>query len=294
MNPLKQLEACGQSPWLDYVRRSLIREGRAEDADRARRPEGRHLEPVDLREGDRRSRTNTPTTCRPSRRKGDDSPAAIYEHLAIGDIREARRRAAPGLRRDQGPRRLYQPGVLALSRQRHRGDDRRGAAAVASGASGRNLMVKVPGDAGRRPGDPHADRRGHQHQRHLAVRALPPTSRWPRRTSPASKTLAKPRRRPVARRQRRELLRQPHRHAGRQADRRRDRKAGGDKAALDALRGKVAIANAKLAYAALQGVVRRRALGGAGGEGRAHAAPALGLAPAPRTRATRTRSTSTR
>jgi hypothetical protein len=24
MNPLKQLEACGQSPWLDYLKRSLI------------------------------------------------------------------------------------------------------------------------------------------------------------------------------------------------------------------------------------------------------------------------------
>jgi len=27
MNPLKQLEACGQSPWLDYLKRSLIRTG---------------------------------------------------------------------------------------------------------------------------------------------------------------------------------------------------------------------------------------------------------------------------
>jgi len=27
MNPLKQLETCGQSPWLDYLRRSLIEKG---------------------------------------------------------------------------------------------------------------------------------------------------------------------------------------------------------------------------------------------------------------------------
>ena len=27
MNPLKQLEACGQSPWLDYLKRSLIEKG---------------------------------------------------------------------------------------------------------------------------------------------------------------------------------------------------------------------------------------------------------------------------
>jgi 6-phosphogluconate dehydrogenase (decarboxylating) len=27
MNPLEQLETCGQSPWLDYLRRSLIEKG---------------------------------------------------------------------------------------------------------------------------------------------------------------------------------------------------------------------------------------------------------------------------
>ena len=27
MNPLKQLEACGQAPWLDYLKRSLIEGG---------------------------------------------------------------------------------------------------------------------------------------------------------------------------------------------------------------------------------------------------------------------------
>jgi len=29
MNPLKQIEACGQSPWLDYLKRSLIEKGEA-------------------------------------------------------------------------------------------------------------------------------------------------------------------------------------------------------------------------------------------------------------------------
>jgi len=27
VNKLKQLEACGQSPWLDYLKRSLIEKG---------------------------------------------------------------------------------------------------------------------------------------------------------------------------------------------------------------------------------------------------------------------------
>jgi hypothetical protein len=29
MNPLKQIEACGQSPWLDYLKCSLIEKGEA-------------------------------------------------------------------------------------------------------------------------------------------------------------------------------------------------------------------------------------------------------------------------
>ena len=31
MNALKQLEACGQSPWLDYLKRSLIEKGALRD-----------------------------------------------------------------------------------------------------------------------------------------------------------------------------------------------------------------------------------------------------------------------
>ena len=27
MSPVEQLEACGQSPWLDYLKRSLIEKG---------------------------------------------------------------------------------------------------------------------------------------------------------------------------------------------------------------------------------------------------------------------------
>jgi hypothetical protein len=31
MNPLKQLETCGQSPWLDYLKRSLVAKGELRD-----------------------------------------------------------------------------------------------------------------------------------------------------------------------------------------------------------------------------------------------------------------------
>ena len=58
------------------------------------------------------------------------------------------------------------------------------------------------------------------------------------------------RRRSLTRRQRRQLLRQPHRQRGRQGTRREDRAANDptEKERLSALKGKVAIANAKLAY----------------------------------------------
>ena len=60
------------------------------------------------------------------------------------------------------------------------------------------------------------------------------------------------------------------------------------------LRGRIAVANAKLAYAdVFEQVVRGPALGAAGGGRRQRAAPALGLDVARRTRPTRRRSTST-
>ncbi len=52
-NPLRNLQEYGQSVWLDFVSRDLLKSGElgrliAEDG-----LQGRHLEPVDLREGDR-------------------------------------------------------------------------------------------------------------------------------------------------------------------------------------------------------------------------------------------------
>ena len=145
------------------------REGRAAHADRARRAEGRHLEPVDLREGDRRDRRirrraeAVPGRGRPRRRRDLRAP---------GDRRHpgGRRRAAPGLRARRSGRDGYiSLEVLALSRQRHRGDDRRGAAAVGGGRPAES-DGQGAGDPGRHSGDPPADRPRAQHQHHAAVR----------------------------------------------------------------------------------------------------------------------------
>ncbi|HKM63392.1 MAG TPA: bifunctional transaldolase/phosoglucose isomerase [Acidisphaera sp.] len=88
MNPLKQLEQCGQSPWLDFVRRSLIEKGEL-----AKMVENDGLKGV----------TSNPSIFEKAighsneydadftafEHAGDHGISAAYEHLAIGDIRAA-------------------------------------------------------------------------------------------------------------------------------------------------------------------------------------------------------------
>ena len=52
----KQLRSCGQAVWLDFVERKFIGRGELQEAGRRGRPERRHLQPVDLRKGDRPQR----------------------------------------------------------------------------------------------------------------------------------------------------------------------------------------------------------------------------------------------
>ncbi len=89
MNPLKQLsEQCGQSPWLDYVRRDLIEKG--------------ELATLIERDGVRGVTSNPSIfekaiagseqygeALKAFQKTGDHSISAIYEHLAIADIRAA-------------------------------------------------------------------------------------------------------------------------------------------------------------------------------------------------------------
>src|SRR5665213_4208466 len=88
MNPLKQLEACGQSPWLDYLKRSLIEKG--------------ELRMLIKRDG-LKGVTSNPSifekaigetdeyaeALKQFQGQSDHDIAAIYEHLAIADIRAA-------------------------------------------------------------------------------------------------------------------------------------------------------------------------------------------------------------
>ena len=87
----------------------------------------------------------------------------------MGDIRAGADVLRPVYEATQRARRLYQPRMLALSRQRHRGDAGRSAAAVEGGRA-RQPDGQGAGTAGGHSGDPHADRRRAEHQRHVAVR----------------------------------------------------------------------------------------------------------------------------
>ena len=52
-NRLHALENAGQAVWLDFVDRKFMREGGLEAPRRGGRPDRGHLQPDDLREGDR-------------------------------------------------------------------------------------------------------------------------------------------------------------------------------------------------------------------------------------------------
>ena len=214
MNPLKQLEACGQSPWLDYLKRSLIEKG--------------ELRTLIERDG-LKGVTSNPSIFEKAIGESDEYADALKQfqaagrpqHLrnlrASGDRRYPwrRRRAAPGLRGDARPGRLYQPGMLALSGQRYRSHGGRSAAAVGGGGASQP-DGEGAGDPGRHSGDPRTDRSRTEHQHHLAVfrerlRAGGRSLYLRARGSGAG------RRRRLQDRQRRQHLRQPHRYCDRQA-----------------------------------------------------------------------------
>ena len=118
MNKLKQLEACGQSPWLDYLKRSLIEKG--------------ELRTLIERDG-LKGVTSNPSIFEKAIGETDEYADALKQfqaqadHSISGDLRASgdrrypcgRRCAASGLRADAWSRRLHQPGMLALFGQRY-------------------------------------------------------------------------------------------------------------------------------------------------------------------------------
>jgi transaldolase/glucose-6-phosphate isomerase len=143
MNPLKQLEACGQAPWLDYLKKSLI--------------EGGELATMIERDG-LRGMTSNPSIFEKAiaesdeyadalekfQSAGDHSVNEIYEHLAVADIQ-----AAADVLKSVFDKTKGRDGYVSLECSPYLANDTEATVAEALRLwkmVGRpNLMVKVPG-----------------------------------------------------------------------------------------------------------------------------------------------------
>src|SRR5215472_9697199 len=88
MNPLRELERCGQSPWLDYLRRSLIARGELHNMMERDGLKGVTSNPSIFE----KAIAETDEYVEALRRflaAGDHGVNDIYEHLVITDIRGA-------------------------------------------------------------------------------------------------------------------------------------------------------------------------------------------------------------
>ncbi|MEO6781038.1 MAG: bifunctional transaldolase/phosoglucose isomerase, partial [Bradyrhizobium sp.] len=142
MNKLKQLEACGQSPWLDYLKRSLIENG--------------ELRTLIERDG-LKGVTSNPSifekaigetdeyaeALKQFQAQADHSISAIYEHLAIADIRAAADVLRPVYQQTHG-----RDGYISLECSPYLANDTEATVAEAlrlwAAVDRPNLMVKVP------------------------------------------------------------------------------------------------------------------------------------------------------
>ena len=274
-NPLRTLQEYGQSVWLDFVSRELLKSGGldrlvAEDGIRGVTSNPSIFEKA-IGHGD-----DYDELIAAAERSGDLDPGALFEQLAIHDIQEGADALSGVYEQTQhrdgyisievSPYLAMQTGETIEEARRlwrmHRPAEPDGEGA---------------GDKAGPAGDPHADRRGHQRQHHAAVLAEGLCGgrrglyRRPRR-------LRREGRRPAQHRQRRQLLRQPHRHAGRRGARQAHRRdlGPGRKAAARRAEGQGRDRQRQARLSALSAPLQRRALAKAGAEGGADAAPAMG------------------
>ena len=142
MNPLRQLETCGQSLWLDFLKRSLIEKG--------------ELRVLVERDG-LKGITSNPSifekaigetdeyadALKQFQALGDHSISEIYEHLAIDDIRAAADVLHPVYEQTEG-----RDGYISLECSPYLANDTEGTVGEAlrlwEAVARPNLMVKVP------------------------------------------------------------------------------------------------------------------------------------------------------
>ena len=114
MNPLQQLESCGQSPWLDNLSRGLIVNGGLKKLIEQDGVKGLTSNPSIFEKSIVGSDEYT-QSLESFQALGDHSVNAIYEHLVIADIQSGGRCVPRRLREDEGARRIRQPRMLSLS-----------------------------------------------------------------------------------------------------------------------------------------------------------------------------------
>ena len=291
-NPLRTLNEYGQSVWLDFVSRDLLKSGGlakliAEDGLRGVTSNPSIFEKA-IGHGD-----DYDALIAQAEASGDLDPGALFEDLAVRDIQEGAdtlNSVYEQTQRRDGFISLEVSPYLAMNTHETIEEARR---------LWREVNRPQPdgqgaGHQARPHRDPHADRRGHQRQRHPAVLAAG-LCRGRRGLYFRARSLRQEGRRPAQGGERRELLRQPHRYPGRRRARQEDRRRGrsGREGAAAEPQGQGRDRQCQARLSALPGDLRRRALAAPRAAGGADAAAACGPAPEPRTRPTATCSMST-
>ena len=142
MNPLKELEACGQSPWLDYLKRSLIEKGELRGLIERDGLKGVTSNPSIFEKAIGES-DEYEDALKQFLAGADHSISEIYEHLAIADIRSAADVLRPVYDRTQG-----RDGYISLECSPYLANDIEATVAEAlrlwAAVQRPNLMVKVP------------------------------------------------------------------------------------------------------------------------------------------------------
>jgi transaldolase/glucose-6-phosphate isomerase len=142
MNPLKQLETCGQSPWLDYLKRSLIAKGELHTLIERDGLKGVTSNPSIFEKAIGDSDEYADAIKR-FEAESDRSIAAIYEHLAIADIRAAADVLRPVYDQTKG-----RDGYISLECSPYLANDTDATIVEAmhlwEAVAHPNLMVKVP------------------------------------------------------------------------------------------------------------------------------------------------------
>ena len=141
MNPLKQLEACGQSPWLDYLKRGLIERGGLRALIERDGLKGVTSNPSIFEHAIAES-DEYADAIKEFQAQGDHGAAAIYEHLAIADIRAAAETLRPVYEATRG-----RDGYISLECSPYLANDTeatmREALRLWAEVARPNLMVKV-------------------------------------------------------------------------------------------------------------------------------------------------------